>query len=707
MKSNIQSIIRSLCFLITLFVLPNEIGANFDTLNQIWTKIDQPDTTRFRAIREYYTNNVYSQPDSVICLSSYHLQLAQEKHSQEEEASALEYRAKAYLLRGDYDNALIDMNKAVDIFTALKDSIGMVHNYNNLAVIHTNRSEYREGIEYFSKCLAFYQANNIRHAQAAVLVNLGLIQLNINNYDFALEDLYKALDLYEALERENEITIDNQIGIIWLNIGSAHLKIGNHQQALKDNQKALRVFQAREQQFYIAHSYTSYARIHKELNQIDSSLYYLEKSIDIHRAIGNEQLILKDQVLFAHLILPTDLNRATTIGEEVLKKSAGLRDHIMKIELYDLLYKCYKKKNNYSLSISMLEKYNDYTDSLRMEQDLLGVTEKAIQTRYETELLNARLKNEVAHSQLKLTQSKVNYTLIFIGSSVLLCVILYSIAKRVILNKQKKVLSKKFDRLKKIEDSRNIIVQSDKMASLGQLTAGVAHEINNPVNFISNGVVGLKNTLNAYINDPKDKVNSELVKDMKDMITAIEEGAKRTSGIVKSLQLFSREGTENYIETDIISELESTFRLLSNKLKNGIELERYYDKNPMHIFCYPGQLNQVFMNIVLNAVQAVKETGMIKVAVKEENNNVVISISDDGPGIPDDTKQKIFEPFYTTKNVQEGTGLGLSITFGIIKKHNGSIDVIDNNPRGTKFVITLPKRDESLITQRGAKTNQA
>ena len=101
-------------------------------------------------------------------------------------------------------------------------------------------------IEYFSKCLAFYQANNIRHAQAAVLVNLGLIQLNINNYDFALEDLYKALDLYEALERENEITIDNQIGIIWLNIGSAHLKIGNHQQALKDNQKALRVFQARE-----------------------------------------------------------------------------------------------------------------------------------------------------------------------------------------------------------------------------------------------------------------------------------------------------------------------------------------------------------------------------------------------------------------------------------------------------------------------------
>ena len=143
--------------------------------------------------------------------------------------------------------------------------------------------------------------------------------------------------------------------------------------------------------------------------------------------------------------------------------------------------------------------------------------------------------------------------------------------------------------------------------------------------------------------------------------------------------------------------MESTFRLLSNKLKQGISLEKDFEKKAMPVFCFPGQLNQVFMNVLLNAIQAVEGTGIIKVEVKEQAENMVITISDNGYGIPDDKKQKIFEPFYTTKDVQEGTGLGLSITFGIIKKHKGSIEVKDNEPRGTTVIIKLPKKKDSLI----------
>ena len=200
------------------------------------------------------------------------------------------------------------------------------------------------------------------------------------------------------------------------------------------------------------------------------------------------------------------------------------------------------------------------------------------------------------------------------------------------------------------------------MASLGRLTAGVAHEINDPVNFISSGVIGLKKTLNEYIKTPKEQVTGELVTDMKDMIGAIEEGAKRTSNIVKSLRLFSREDTEHYVEMDLLTGLESTFSLLSNKLDPSISLEKDFEKKAMPIFCFPGQLNQVFMNVLLNAIQAVEGEGTIKVGVKELAKSMVISISDDGPGIPDDKKQKIFDPFYTTKTVQEGIGLGLSLS---------------------------------------------
>ena len=137
---------------------------------------------------------------------------------------------------------------------------------------------------------------------------------------------------------------------------------------------------------------------------------------------------------------------------------------------------------------------------------------------------------------------------------------------------------------------------------------------------------------------------------------------------MKSLRLFSREDTENYIEADLVKGLESTLTLLSNKLGYGVSLEKEFENNEMPIFCFPGQLNQVFMNILLNAIQAVEGAGAIKIGVKEVAENIVITISDSGPGIPDDKKQKIFEPFYTTKDLQEGTGLGLSISFGIIKK---------------------------------------
>ena len=150
-------------------------------------------------------------------------------------------------------------------------------------------------------------------------------------------------------------------------------------------------------------------------------------------------------------------------------------------------------------------------------------------------------------------------------------------------------------------------------------------------------------------------------------------------------------------EADIITGLDSTFRRLSNKIEKGISVEKDFEKKAMLIFCFPSQLNQVFMNVLLNAIQAVEGIGSIKVEVKEQEQNIIISISDDGIGIPDNKKQKIFEPFYTTKGVQEGTGLGLSITFGIIKKHKGSIEIKDNEPKGTKIIIKLPKRDNSLI----------
>ena len=177
-------------------------------------------------------------------------------------------------------------------------------------------------------------------------------------------------------------------------------------------------------------------------------------------------------------------------------------------------------------------------------------------------------------------------------------------------------VTKKLQDQKTLEETQNQLIQSEKLASLGQLTAGVAHEINNPINFISNGVRGLQKILNEYLEAPNNPDAKELIRDMYDMINAIEDGSHRTANIVKSLRQFSREDTSNYIEADIITGLESTIVLLSNKLKQGVFLEREYAEDSMSIYCYPGQLNQVFMNILLNAIQAIGDAGTIRVITK-------------------------------------------------------------------------------------------
>ena len=683
--------IRLLCLFAIIFLFANEVDANTDSLKQIWTNVAQPDSIRFKAINVYYTKNLFAQPDSAILLTAYHIELANQKHLKKEKAIALGKKAIALSVKGDYDNALIEMNKVVDIYSNINDSIGLAKTYNNLAIIYTKRIEYQKALKYYSKCLTYYQTNKIEDAQVSVLINIGRIHLTINNYDLALDFFNKALHLYK------KSGITNKGGLIWHNIGRVNLGKKNYSQAIKDSQKALKVFQSLKQQYYIANAYTLNARIYQALNQVDTALFYLQKGLKLHQIIGNNLLVLEDQVILAHLIFPTDVNKATKIGEEVLRTAGVYHNHSMKIELYDLLYKCYKKQKNYPLSIAMLEKHNTYSDSLSIEQDQIAVTQKAIQNEYETKILNTQLKNEQAQAQLKRNQVKKTYTILFLALSIILCLIFYYRAKKVILRKQQEALLHKVNHLNELEKTRHQLIHSEKMAALGQLTAGVAHEINDPVNFISSGVIGLKKTLNVYIKGPKDEAAGELVEDMNDMINAIEVGAKRTSNMVRSLRRFSRDDTVNYVEVDVITGLESTFRLLSNKLKQGGFIEKYFEKKKMPIFCFPGQLNQVFMNILLNAIQAVAEEGTIKIGVVEHGKNIVISISDTGPGIPDDKKQKIFEPFYTTKGVQGGTGLGLSIASDIIKKHKGSIEVKDNDPKGTKFIISLPKRAELLI----------
>ncbi|HEY0006068.1 MAG TPA: ATP-binding protein [Pyrinomonadaceae bacterium] len=261
-----------------------------------------------------------------------------------------------------------------------------------------------------------------------------------------------------------------------------------------------------------------------------------------------------------------------------------------------------------------------------------------------------------------------------------------------------------------LERLQGQLVQNEKMASLGQLVAGIAHELNNPAGFIygnmeilSQCAHGLERLLALYDEAPLPvetaaevrKLKSELdfdhtLADLHLIIGDCLHGAERIRDVVQNLRLFSRLDEAELKKVDIHEGIESTIRLLSRYYTDGrIKLQRHYAALPL-VDCYAGQLNQVWMNLLVNAAQAIGAHGEVLIKTQLDQQMVTITISDNGSGIAPEHLHSIFNPFFTTKPVGEGTGLGLSITYGIIERHGGSIRVKSRLGYGTTFIVALP-----------------
>lgn len=277
--------------------------------------------------------------------------------------------------------------------------------------------------------------------------------------------------------------------------------------------------------------------------------------------------------------------------------------------------------------------------------------------------------------------------------------------------------------LKNLKETQSQLVDAEKMSSLGQLTAGIAHEINNPINFVSSNIPPLKQDIDdlktiikkyeeinssSNINEKLNEINTlkqeldyEFLKtELNTIINGIETGAKRTAEIVKGLKTFSRLDENDLTLANINEGIESTLTILKS---TSFDVDLLLNLNPLpEIECFPGKLNQVFLNVINNAIQATKENttrpgkGKVEVTTLSEAKTIKILISDNGYGMTEETKAKIFEPFFTTKKIGEGTGLGLSIVYRIIENHKGKIEVNSIINRGTTFTITLPIKQQNI-----------
>ncbi len=278
--------------------------------------------------------------------------------------------------------------------------------------------------------------------------------------------------------------------------------------------------------------------------------------------------------------------------------------------------------------------------------------------------------------------------------------------------------------LEELKMAQDQLVQSEKLASIGQLTAGIAHELNNPINFVSSSAQSLRRDFDdvteilralVSIESDDDQLHEQVrslqdrmkqldmaftMKEIDELLTGIDDGTSRTSEIVKGLRIFSRMDGDAFVEANLNDLLGSTLVILRSSLKDEVELAVDLASNVPTLSCQPGKLNQVFMNLITNAAQATGKTDLpseervvrIRTRVLQQNDqsSIQVAIEDNGIGMSDSVQSQIFDPFFTTKEVGEGTGLGLSIVKGILDDHHASLEVQSAPNQGSTFLITFP-----------------
>lgn len=294
-----------------------------------------------------------------------------------------------------------------------------------------------------------------------------------------------------------------------------------------------------------------------------------------------------------------------------------------------------------------------------------------------------------------------------------------SILNQEVNNLQRQLIKEKKDlqaTLAELKETQQLLIHSEKMNAMGKLVAGVAHELNNPIAFVYSNLF----SLDKYVAEVFDAIRqieqqvesadnqklSEIValirkkndldyleEDISDMTKESKVGVERVKTIVEDLRRFSRLDESDIKQVDLIENIRSTISIVRAEIsKKNINFQ-FTSPEWVTIECFPGQLNQAILNVLINAIQAAEEGGLVGISVIEDVNNVVIEIKDNGVGIPDEIKSRIFEPFFTTKPIGSGTGLGLSITYRIIHDlHQGTIEVESTLKQGTKFKLSIPKK---------------
>ncbi len=600
-------------------------------------------------LSQYYT---WSFADTSVIYARQQLQLAKKLNFKSGEARGTSNLLYALTVLGDYTNALDFGYKSLALYKEANDTFGIAYVYGGLGVCYRELGDYKKGIQLLQETIKlFYSVHNEEWIAIAEGVLSSVYEKN-NQLDSAL---FYANKCYKVVG-------DNWSGVL-LPLGDIHTKLGHNEEAIEFYRKSISFALLANSQTNILDAYNGIAQVYVNERKTDSAIYYAKET------------------------LAQQWGKAYPIG---LLRSTTLLSYI------------YSTQNKSDSSVKYLKLTISLKDSLFNQQK----TREAQNFAFNEQLHQQELQQAVEQSQLKY-KNRLNISFLGGGALILLLVAAglwrRNVFKRqsiALLQKQKGEVQSTLTQLKSTQAQ---LIQSEKMASLGELTAGIAHEIQNPLNFVNNF---------SELNDELlEEINTEtsleeikfLIVDIKQNNEKINFHGKRADAIVKGMLQHSRQtkGVKEWTDINALCDeyLRLSYHGLRAKDKNfNADLKTDFDETIGKIIIVPQDMGRVLLNLFNNAFYAVnekKKTGgedykpLVSVSTKKTNDIIKIIVTDNGSGIPSLIIDKIFQPFFTTKPTGQGTGLGLSLSYDIITKvHDGSMKV-ESNEEGCSFIIQL------------------
>lgn len=587
------------------------------------------------------------------------------------------------------DSLINPAQEVVEAARQLNYSAGLADALLNLVRIYLDRYESTKSLEYALEAYNLYEKNGDHSKMAYMLMQLGIIYYTQNNFNKSLEYYNNSVSEYEKIGDKSRIAT-----LFYLS-GINYSKLKNYPSSLTFFNRAKEIKTAINDEKGIAECNIGLAELFIGMNNPDSAVYYLGLARTFTTKTNNRYGNAKSDILKAEaLFLKQEYDTAIAYANEGLKLADFINARELMVDAYKILYRISSQKKDYENAFKQMLNYTSLRDSIVNEKTTRNLS------RLEGDFILEKKQSEI----LLLEKENRNRSIllrasIIIGILALLLSLLYY-NKNQIKNKANKKLEKAYYDL---ETTQQQLVQQEKLASLGHLTAGIAHEIKNPLNFVNN-FSHLSVELLKELNETDNNAEKELI--FKDIVMNIEKIAhhgERANSIVTRMLEHSRTGKREIEPTDLNRLIKEYVQLAYQALRikhpgfSCTIVTRLDEKIPV-LNLVSQEISRVLLNIFNNCLYVVAEKyeadksfhPELKVTAAIAVNQVIITIRDNGPGIPEKIRERIFQPFFTTKPAGEGTGLGLSISYDIIKAHGGNITATNHAEGGAAFTITLP-----------------